>query len=103
MLSLLYWLRAPALRTRRGALSLTAMLVFVVVFTGGGNRSALWFAGGFFAIAGLSLLPIGRLPVEMPVRGEPGYRLLARRGRLAAVVLIVGEVAWGVVLAVGYH
>jgi hypothetical protein len=100
MLAVLRWMRAPAMRTRRGAVSLAVMLVVVLVITGGADRLTLWFAGGFFAIAALAVLPVGRLPLDMPVRGEPEYQSIARRGRLAGVLLVTGEAAWVGFLAV---
>ena len=94
MLSALAWMRAPSMRTRARAVSLGISLVVVLVFAGRANPVALWFAGGFFVIAALTLLPMGRLPPNMPLRGEPEYQRIARRGRLAGALLVVGEVAW---------
>jgi hypothetical protein len=102
MLAVAGWMRVPSLRTRRDAVTLVVLMAGFLVLSGVAHRWTLWFVGGFFAILGLAMLPIGRLPVDMPVRGEPGYRGLARRGRLAVLLLVVGGAAWGVVVAVDH-
>lgn len=56
--------------------------------------------GGGFAVAALPLLWMGKLPADMPLAGEsglgrhPDYRRIVRRGRIAAVALVVLEIAW---------
>jgi hypothetical protein len=45
------------------------------------------------------VFPVGRLPLDMPARGEPEYQSIARRGRLAGVLLVAGEAAWVAFLA----
>ena len=98
MLAVLAWMRAPSMRPGRSSVLLSVMVFLVLVITGGSDPVAPWFVGGFFGIAGLAVLPVGRLPLVMPSRGEPEYQAIARRGRWAGLLLVVGEVAWVVFL-----
>ena len=97
----LYWMRAPALRSRRRAGALGVAFVLLLVSEGArGDRSALVLSGVGLAVAGLPLLVMGRLPDDVPSRRYPTmadhrrYRQLYRRGLVVGVAMVVLEIAW---------
>lgn len=91
--AVLGWMRAPSMRRRGDALLLGFLLVAMLALNRGADLQMLWYAGGFFAILGFALLPIGRLPPDVPLPGEPACQTIARRGHLTSALLVGGEVA----------
>lgn len=101
LVAVLVWIRAPAVRGLGGAFGLGGLLVLLLVGPAvRGDRASLWFGGGFFGVAGLALLLVGRLPTSAPpFYNHPRYPEMVRRGRLAGVALVALEVAWIVAFA----
>jgi hypothetical protein len=102
LVAVLYWMRAPAVRSPRRAVPIG--IFFVVMLIGAGVRSAdrptLLLSGGGLAVAALPLPFIGRLPADVPSRRyptieeHPRYPQLYRRGIIAGLAVVVLEITW---------
>lgn len=100
--AVLFWIMPPRLRRAEGGRSVALGIGLFIVFTAlaGSPRSVLWLAGGGFLVAAAPLLWMGRLPADMPsardpaARAHPSYDVVARRGRIAGIAILLLEVLW---------
>jgi hypothetical protein len=93
------WILPPRLRRRYPAVILLGTALFCArAAVSRDPRAVLWF-GGLLGIACLSLLPMGQLPADMPSARDPAvtehplYPVVARRGRIAAIGMVIVVVA----------
>jgi hypothetical protein len=93
------WILPPRLRRQYPALILLGTALFCArAAVSRDPRGVLWF-GGLLGIACLSLMSMGQMPADMPsardpaVRAHPLYPVVARRGRIAAIGMVIVVVA----------
>jgi hypothetical protein len=93
------WILPPRLRRRYPAVILFGTALFCTrAAVSRDPRGVLWF-GGLLGMACLTLLSMGQMPADMPsardpaVREHPLYSVVARRGRIAGISLVIAVVA----------
>ncbi len=92
------WILPPRLRRRYPAVILFGTALFCArAAVSRDPRGVLWF-GGLLGIACLALLSMGQMPADMPsardpsVREHPLYSVVARRGRIAGISVVIAVV-----------
>jgi hypothetical protein len=104
--AVLFWMMPPTLRRAEGTVSVVAGIGVFLAIGLSASRAVLWLGAVGSTVAAVPLLWMGRLPRDMPSardpasREHPQYRQVARRGRIAGLMIVVLDVCVIVLSAV---